>query len=110
MSEANAKQKAQIVIRTGRPVVSWVALLGCVLVVLKVLGKITMPWWQVLLPFYWSPALIVILLMLGGITFGLIYAGLWVADDIQRNYRRNRMKRQAESRRTGFAPAGAERK
>jgi hypothetical protein len=49
LNEGQQKQIKEI----GWRVAVWITLLGCVLVVLKVLHKIDLPWWQVLLPFYW---------------------------------------------------------
>lgn len=42
---------------------SMVGLLGVILVVLKLLGKIDISWWLVLAPF-WLPAAIIILILL----------------------------------------------
>jgi hypothetical protein len=43
--------------------ISVIGLLGAVLVVLKLLGKIDISWWLVLAPF-WLPAAIIILILL----------------------------------------------
>ena len=45
------------VFRLGRPLISPSTILGCVLVALKVTGKLTISWWLALLPLYWLPVL-----------------------------------------------------
>jgi hypothetical protein len=53
VTDEGRRQIKEITTRVAVPSVKWITLLGCVLVVLKVLHKIDLPWWQVLLPFYW---------------------------------------------------------
>ena len=56
-------------------------LLGVILVILKVLGQITMPWWQVLMPFYVP--------IIAWIVFLIV--GVWVAASSEPSrYRRYR--------------------
>jgi hypothetical protein len=52
--------------------ISFVSLLGAVLVVLKLFGKITISWWWVLLPFYGGFALLLGFLILTGAALFLV--------------------------------------
>ena len=80
--------------RVVLPTVGWLTGLGCFLVVLKALGKITLPWWGVLLPFYWWAALLVISGVLAAVVFGIILLACWIIDVYDRHKRRQLMKKQ----------------
>lgn len=60
------------------------AILGAVLVVLKLLGYIAISWWLVLLPFYLGIVILLVFLLLGGLSvvgiLGAVGLGTWLSN------------------------------
>jgi hypothetical protein len=81
-------EAATVIYKNNFPVFT---LLGGVLVVLKALGLISLPWIWVLAPF-WFPVAFLIGFLTGGLLIaGVVFLVAWIADTIQLKARRRRI-------------------
>jgi hypothetical protein len=68
-TDMKPKETTKNVFRLGRPLLAPSTILGCVLVALKVTGKLTISWWLALLPLYWLPVLGFLILTVAVLAF-----------------------------------------